>query len=139
MAFASGGSKGPMGNINVTPLVDVMLVLLVIFMVTMPIESYPIKIDLPQKTDKPPEVERDPPEPVKLRIDAAGQVFWNDNLTPVSALQNMMSTEVQKDPGNQPQLQIQTSDSAEYEVLARVLAAAKNADMQKIGFMQPTE
>ncbi|MDO5609686.1 MAG: biopolymer transporter ExbD [Pseudomonadota bacterium] len=136
MAFASGGSKGPMGNINVTPLVDVMLVLLVIFMVTMPIESYPIKIDLPQKTDKPPEVERDPPEPVKLRIDAAGQVFWNDNLTPVSALQNMMSTEVQKDPGNQ---QIQTSDSAEYEVLARVLAAAKNADMQKIGFMQPTE
>ncbi len=138
MAFASQGS-GPMADINVTPLVDVMLVLLIIFMVTMPIQSYPIQIDLPQKTDKPPEIERDPPEPIKLRIDSAGQVYWNDTLTPTSALQNMMSAEVQKDPTNQPQLQIQTSDSAEYEVLARVLAAAKNADMQKIGFMQPTE
>ncbi|MGY0505838.1 ExbD/TolR family protein [Luteimonas sp. e5] len=138
MAFASQ-SSGPMNNINVTPLVDVMLVLLIIFMVTMPIQSYPIQIDLPQKTDNPPEPPADPPEPIKLRIDAGGQVFWNDTLTPVSALQNMMTTEVQKDPTNQPQLQIQTSDNAEYEVLARVLAAAKNADMQKIGFMQPTD
>lgn len=138
MAFASQGS-GPMADINVTPLVDVMLVLLIIFMVTMPIESYPIKIDLPQKTDKPPENDREPPEPVKLRIDASGQVFWNDDLTPVSALRARMEEEVQKDPTNQPQLQIQVSQNAEYEVLAQVLAASKNADMQKIGFMEPTE
>ncbi|RMH93861.1 biopolymer transporter ExbD [Lysobacter pythonis] len=138
MAFASQNS-GPMANINVTPLVDVMLVLLVIFMVTMPIESYPIKIDLPQKVENPPDPPPNPPEPISLRIDSSGQVFWNDTLTPVSALRNMMTTEVQRDPANQPQLQIQTSQSAEYEVLAKVLAAAKNADMQKIGFMEPTE
>ena len=136
MAFTSGGGKGPMADINVTPLVDVMLVLLIIFMVTMPIQSYPIKIDLPQAT--PPELDKpDPPEPIKLRIDASGQVFWNDSPTPISALENMMTSEVQKDPTNQPQLQIQTNDDAEYEVLARVLAAAKNAEMQKIGFVQP--
>ena len=135
MAFASNSGGGAMADINVTPLVDVMLVLLIIFMVTMPIQSYPIKIDLPQKTDKPPEIEKEPPEPIKLRIDASGQVFWNDSPTPVNALQNMMSAEVQKDPGNQPQLQIQTNDDAEYEVLAKVLAAAKNAEMQKIGFV----
>ena len=136
MAFSSGGGSGPMADINVTPLVDVMLVLLIIFMVTMPIQSYPIKIDLPQKTDKPPENPVDPPEPIKLRIDASGQVFWNDSPTPVSALENMMSSEVEKDPTNQPQLQIQTNNDAEYEVLAQVLAAAKNAQMQKIGFVR---
>ena len=136
MAFTSGGGKGPMADINVTPLVDVMLVLLIIFMVTMPIQSYPIKIDLPQKSQTPPPEDKDPPEPIKLRIDAAGQVLWNDSPTPVSALENMMSAEVQKDPTNQPQLQIQTNDDAQYEVLAKVLAAAKNAEMQKIGFVQ---
>ena len=140
MAFdtkSGGGGGTPMADINVTPLVDVMLVLLIIFMVTMPIQSYPIKIDLPQAT--PPDIEKpkDPPEPIKLRIDASGQVFWNDSPTPISALENMMTSEVQKDPTNQPQLQIQTNDDAEYEVLARVLAAAKNAEMQKIGFVQP--
>ena len=136
MAFSSGGGKGPMADINVTPLVDVMLVLLIIFMVTMPIQSYPIKIDLPQKSNLPPPEDKKDIEPIKLRIDASGQVFWNDSPTPVSALENMMTSEVQKDPANQPQLQIQTNDDAEYEVLAKVLAAAKNAEMQKIGFLQ---
>ena len=54
MAFSSGNSSGPMADINVTPLVDVMLVLLIIFMVTMPIQTYPIKIDLPQASTNPP-------------------------------------------------------------------------------------
>ena len=135
MAFSTGGSGGPMADINVTPLVDVMLVLLIIFMVTAPILSYPIDIDLPQKSITPPPEVKNPPEPIKLRIDASGQVFWNDSPTPVNALQNMMSAEVQKDPGNQPQLQIQTNDDAQYEVLAKVLASAKNAEMQKIGFV----
>ena len=138
MAFTSGGGNGPMADINVTPLVDVMLVLLIIFMVTMPIQSYPIKIDLPQKSNLPPPEDKKDVEPIKLRIDASGQVYWNDSPTPVSALENMMSAEVQKDPTNQPQLQIQTNDDAEYEVLAKVLAAAKNAEMQKIGFL-PSE
>ena len=136
MAFASNSGGGPMGDINVTPLVDVMLVLLIIFMVTMPIQSVPVDVDLPQKTLNPPPQPKDPPDPISLRIDAAGQVFWNNTPTPVNALQTMMRTEVERDPTNQPTLEIETSDDADYGVLAKVLASAKNAEMVKIGFIQ---
>ena len=136
MAFSSNASSGAMADINVTPLVDVMLVLLIIFMVTMPIQSVPVDVDLPQKSLNPPPQDKDPPDPIRLRIDSAGQVFWNDTPTPVSALQTMMRTEVERDPTNQPTLEIDTSDDADYGILAQVLAAAKNAEMIKIGFVQ---
>jgi len=136
MAFASNSGGGPMADINVTPLVDVMLVLLIIFMVTAPILSYPIDIDLPQRSLNPPPEKANPPEPIRLRIDAAGQVFWNDSPTPISALRNMMESEVERDPNNQPTLEIDTNDDADYGVLAKVLATARNAQMQKIGFVK---
>ena len=135
MAFSSNSSGGAMCDINVTPLVDVMLVLLIIFMVTAPILSYPIDIDLPQPTTRP-QTQVNPPEPIKLRIDASGEVYWNDSPTPMSALRSMMETEVQRDPTNQPTLEIDTNDDADYGVLAKVLAAARNAQMQKIGFVK---
>ena len=137
MAFSTGNdSGGPMSEINVTPLVDVMLVLLIIFMVTAPILSYPIDIDLPQKSVTPPEQPKNPPDPIKLRIDAAGQIFWNDSPVPMSALRNMMDAEVERDPGNQPVLQINANDDSDYGILAKVLATARNAQMQKIGFVK---
>jgi biopolymer transport protein ExbD len=136
MAFASNSGGGPMADINVTPLVDVMLVLLIIFMVTAPILSYPIDIDLPQRSLNPPPEKANPPEPIRLRIDAAGQVFWNDSPTPLSALRNMMESEVERDPNNQPTLEIDTNDDADYGILAKVLATARNAQMQKIGFVK---
>jgi biopolymer transport protein ExbD len=125
-----------MADINVTPLVDVMLVLLIIFMVTAPIMSYPIDIDLPQKSLTPPEIPKNPPEPIKLRIDASGQVYWNDSPVPLSALRNMMDAEVERDPNNQPTLQINASDDSDYGILAKVLATARNARMEKIGFVK---
>jgi biopolymer transport protein ExbD len=125
-----------MADINVTPLVDVMLVLLIIFMVTAPIMSYPIDIDLPQKSLIPPPEVKNPPEPIKLRIDQAGQVFWNDSPVPLSALRNMMDAEVERDPNNQPTLQINASDDSDYGILAKVLATARNARMEKIGFVK---
>ena len=136
MAFASSSGSGPMADINVTPLVDVMLVLLIIFMVTAPILSYPIDIDLPQKTNNPPENPREPPEPIKLRIDAAGTVYWNDSPTPVTSLYSQMSAAIERDPTNQPTLEIDVNPDANYEILAKALAAAKNADMKKIGFVK---
>jgi biopolymer transport protein ExbD len=125
-----------MSDINVTPLVDVMLVLLIIFMVTAPILSYPIDIDLPQRSLNPPPEKANPPEPIRLRIDGSGQVFWNDSPTPLSALRNMMESEVERDPNNQPTLEIDTNDDADYGILAKVLATARNAQMQKIGFVK---
>ena len=136
MAFASNSGGGAMSDLNVTPLVDVMLVLLIIFMVTAPIASYPIEVNLPQKSLNPPPQTKEPPEPIKLRIDASGQVYWNESPQPVSALKGLMQVEVNRDPTNQPQLEIDTSPDADYGVLAKVLAAAKNAGMIKIGFVQ---
>ena len=136
MAFASNSGGGPMADMNVTPLVNVMLVLLIIFMVTAPILSYPIDIDLPQRTTNPPENPKEPPEPIKLRIDASGTVYWNNSPTPVTALRSMMSSEIERDPTNQPTLEIDMNEDAQYEILAKVLAAAKNADMKKIGFVK---
>ena len=137
MAFTTGSGKGsPMADINVTPLVDVMLVLLIIFIVTAPVMTYPIDVDLPQRVINPPPQLREPPPPIDLRIDASGQVTWNNNPVQVSALQNMMENEVQRDPTNQPLLQIDANPDAQYNVMAKVLAAAKNAQMLKIGFVQ---
>jgi biopolymer transport protein ExbD len=137
MAFATGSGKGqPMADINVTPLVDVMLVLLIIFIVTAPVMTYPIDVDLPQRVINPPPQLREPPPPIELKIDASGQVTWNNNPVQVSAVQSMMENEVQRDPTNQPLLQIDANPDAQYDVMAKVLAAAKNAQMQKIGFVQ---
>ncbi|AAF82825.1 biopolymer transporter ExbD [Xylella fastidiosa] len=134
MAFSSGSNRGPMADINVTPLVDVMLVLLIIFIVTAPIMTYPIAVDLPQPVLNPPPMDHEPPPPIQLKIDASNQVYWNNTLVAVSQLQQRMEEVVQKDPTNQPQLQIDANPDSEYEVIAKVLAAAKNADMKKIGF-----
>ncbi|KRG72044.1 ExbD/TolR family protein [Pseudoxanthomonas dokdonensis] len=136
MAFSSGGSKGPMADINVTPLVDVMLVLLIIFIVTAPIMTYPIDVALPQRVINPPPQLREPPPPIDLRIDADGSVYWNNSPINVRDLQPRMVEEVQRDPGNQPELRIDANDDAQYQVMAKVLAAAKNAQMLKIGFVQ---
>ena len=137
MAFTTGSGKGqPMADINVTPLVDVMLVLLIIFIVTAPVMTYPIDVDLPQRVINPPPQLREPPPPIDLRIDASGQVTWNNNPVQVSALQSMMENEVQRDPTNQPLLQIDANPDSQYDVMAKVLAAAKNAQMLKIGFVQ---
>ena len=125
-----------MADINVTPLVDVMLVLLIIFIVTAPIVTYPIEVDLPQRVINPPPQLKDPPPPIDLRIDASGQVNWNNSPVATTELQAKMENEVQKDPTNQPELRIEANPDAQYDVMAKVLAAAKNARMQKIGFVQ---
>jgi biopolymer transport protein ExbD len=125
-----------MADINVTPLVDVMLVLLIIFIVTAPIMTYPIAVDLPQRVLNPPPVTRDPPPPIDLRVDASNQVYWNNSPVNVNDLQQKMEEEVQKDPTNQPELRIDANPDSEYEVMAKILAQAKNAQMKKIGFVQ---
>ena len=140
MAFdtksGGGGGSTPMADINVTPLVDVMLVLLIIFIVTAPIMTYPINVDLPQRVINPPPQLKEPPPPIDLRIDAAGQVYWNNGPVNTADLPKLMDDAVKVDPTNQPELRIDASQDSQYEVMARVLAAAKTAQMLKIGFVQ---
>ena len=125
-----------MADINVTPIVDVMVVLLIIIIVTAPIMTYPIAVDLPQRVLNPPPVTVEPPPPVELRVDASNQVFWNNSPVAVTELQQRMEQEVQRDPTNQPELRIDASPDSEYDVMAKILASAKNAQMKKIGFVQ---
>ena len=137
MAFSSnsgGGNNAPMGDINVTPLVDVMLVLLIIFMVTAPMLSYEIQIDLPQASNRVPDEPVDPPKPIRLRIDDQGQLYWDNSPLPKAALEPSLKVEATRDP--QPTLEVETSPEAQYETLAEVLATAKNAGMIKIGFVE---
>lgn len=137
MGAKVGGSKdGPVSDPNVIPFIDILLVLLIIFMVTAPILSYPIDIDLPQPTLNPPPQTVDPPPPIKLRIDQTGTVFWNDSSIPIKALRSTMQSEVERDPKNQPTLEIDMNQDAQYETLAKVLASAKDAGMLKIGFVK---
>ncbi len=134
MAFSSNsGSSGssPMAEINVTPLVDVMLVLLIIFMITAPMLTHRIRIDLPQpnRNVQPP---LNPPEPIKLRIRADGSVLWNSLPVTEAELKAQLAVTALKKP--QPELRINASPNVEYQNVATVLADAKGAGLEKIGF-----
>ncbi|SDD65988.1 ExbD/TolR family protein [Aquimonas voraii] len=134
MAFTTGGGGGAMADINVTPLVDVMLVLLIIFLVTAPMLTREIEIDLPQQSNKQPEEVVDPPQPIRLRIDADGSLFWDNSPMPKAALLPSLRVEASRDP--QPLLEIEANQEVQYHVLTEVLSEAKNADMKKIGFVE---
>jgi biopolymer transport protein ExbD len=112
-----------------------MLVLLIIFMVTAPALSYQIQVDLPQRTSNPPPQPKDPPEPIRLRIEAGGTITWNNSPIPLSVLQSSLEVEAQRTI--QPTLEIDTDPDAQYEMLAKVLSRAKNSGMEKIAFVEP--
>ncbi len=134
MAFTTGGGGGAMADINVTPLVDVMLVLLIIFLVTAPMLTREIEIDLPQQSLTPPPDVELPPAPIRLRIDMDGGLFWDNSPMPKAALLPSLRVEASRDP--QPLLEIEANQEVQYHVLTEVLSTAKNADMKKIGFVE---
>jgi biopolymer transport protein ExbD len=137
MAFSSNSGGGPMADINVTPLVDVMLVLLIIFMVTAPPMSHQIQVDLPQPTRNPPPVQQNPPDPIKIHIDAGDSVSMNGTPIDMKALKDQFDVVGELPFDDQGKLEIETDPEARYEVLAKVLARAKNANLTKIGFVKP--
>jgi biopolymer transport protein ExbD len=132
MAFSAGGGGGVMAEINVTPLVDVMLVLLIIFMITAPLAAHKIHIELPQATlVKPPDDV--PSQPITLSVKDTGEFYWNDELVTEAALQAQLRVAAQRTP--QPELQIRADKDTEYQVVAAVMTDAKNAGMVKVGFI----
>jgi biopolymer transport protein ExbD len=135
MAFTSNSGGGPMAEINVTPLVDVMLVLLIIFMITAPLMSHKIRIDLPQAN--PNVQEQNPPEPIDLAVKESGEIFWNDELVTEAMLQAQLRVSAQKNP--QPELQIRADKDTKYQLIATVMANAKSAGMVKIGFITTSQ
>src|SRR3546814_14633954 len=103
-------------------------------MMAAPVLSRPIPLTLPQSA--PPDAERlPPPEPIRLRIDAAGGLSWNGNATSLSALPPLLAAVAERAPGERPLLQIDAAADSDYGTLVRVLAAANGAGLQDIGFV----
>lgn len=130
MAFSSERSGGTLSDINVTPLVDVMLVLLIIFMVTTPLAARQISLDLPQVGPTDPAT---PPPPIRLRVAIDGQLSWNGVPVNAADLDNRLALEAAR--AEQATLEIDASPEAAYEPVADVLASARNAGLVKIGFV----
>ena len=128
--FNDNNQPGPMADINVTPMVDVMLVLLVIFIITAPLFTHAIKLELPNAQSQPaPEK----PETITLAINGEGKLFWNNAAITREDLTARIAVASEKKP--QPELQLRADKSTRYEIIAQVMAAAQNGGMTKIGFV----
>jgi biopolymer transport protein ExbD len=119
-----------MNEINMTPLVDVMLVLLIIFIITVPVLKHAISVDLPRASNQ---VQVTKPETVLLSVDAKGDYYLNDAKVDDASLATLLQAEAAKDP--QPDLHIRGDKEVRYERVAQAMAAAQQAGVKKIGFI----
>jgi len=133
MQMSSENSEGePMMDINTTPLIDVMLVLLIMFIITIPIQSHAVKLDLPQDSPNqaPPPVD---PVKNKIVIDPGGSVLWNGAPVDLPTLTQYLDLTQQMNPI--PELHLQPDPNARYEVVDEVLAVTKRVGVEKMGFV----
>ncbi len=138
MAMSVGTASGAtFCDINTTPLIDVMLVLLVTLIVTLPVMTHAVKLDMPNVTNPPPPPPT-PPEVIDLEIDFDGAVVWNGTqVSGLPQLESFFHAERDKDP--QPEIHLRPDRRAKYGIVAQVLAAAQRDHMKKIGFVNVAE
>lgn len=118
-----------MSEINMTPLVDVMLVLLIIFIITVPVINHAVKLDLPKATSQPNDIK---PRHVDLSIDSSGTVYWNKDAIPAESLTTRLGSAANETP--QPEIHLRADSRTAYEHVAKFLAAAHVAGLNKIAF-----
>ena len=125
-------SGEPMLDVNVTPLIDVMLVLLIMFIITIPIQTHAVKLDLPvnQQNQPPPPID---PVKNKVVVSADGKILWNGN--PVTQQQLRQYLDITQQMNPIPELHLQPDATARYELVDQVLAVTKQAHVQKMGFV----
>jgi biopolymer transport protein ExbD len=119
-----------MNEINMTPLVDVMLVLLIIFIITVPVMKHAVDIDLPRAATQPQETK---PRTMRLSVDAQGSYYWNEAKLADADLERVLQAEAAKSP--QPELHIRGDKAVRYEKVAQAMAAAQRAGLRRIGFI----
>ncbi|QWD82953.1 biopolymer transporter ExbD [Polynucleobacter sp. MWH-P3-07-1] len=119
-----------MSEINMTPMVDVMLVLLIIFIITLPVIQQAVKVELPKASSARNEVK---PESVQVSIDAKGQIYWNSTPVSLKTYNENADKASQEDP--QPEINLRADKSVQYDYVAKVLAASKRAGLTKLGFI----
>jgi biopolymer transport protein ExbD len=131
MAFGTqDDTDDVMNEINMTPLVDVMLVLLIIFMITVPVMKHSVEVDLPRANSQPQDVK---PQTVRLTVDAKGQYWWNEAPVSDQDLPRMLRAAAARDP--QPELHIRGDKDVRYERVAQAMSAAQQAGLRRIGFI----
>ena len=130
MAVGDRDDNEPMMDMNTTPLIDVMLVLLIMFIITIPVQTHAVKIDLPIADNSTSNVD---PEKNKVMIDPAGTITWNG--TPIDLAQLATYLEQTKALPVEPELQFQPDPYARYIVVDRVLAVIKKSNVGKLGFV----
>ncbi len=123
-------SDAMLSEINMIPFIDVMLVLLIIFIITVPVIKHTVAIDLPQASNQKVV---DKPENVRLSVDASGAYFWNETRVEDADLEQQLAAAAARQP--QPELHIRGDKAARYERVALALAAAQRAGLRKIGFI----
>lgn len=128
--FNRAGDSAPMAEINMVPLIDVMLVLLVIFIITAPLLTHSVKIDLPKATSQPNLTKTDH---IALSINNSGEIYWNGQPVDKSGLAQRLRTAAKGEP--QPELHIRADKTTQYRILAEIMAAAANAGLMRIGFV----
>jgi len=131
MSVGGGGDDEPMMDINTTPLIDVMLVLLIMFIITLPVMTHAVKLDMPQAKNTPPPEQTI--EPIQLEVDWDGTVIWNGTPVQLAALEGYFRVEAAKNP--QPEVHVRPNRRAPYDTVAKVLALAQRNGMQRIGFV----
>ena len=133
MAMSGGTEDGePMMEMNTTPLIDVMLVLLIMFIITIPIQTHAVKVDLPQN-DPRNQQQLVEPDKNKITIDPAGIVSWNGTPVDDVTLRQFLDQTKALDP--EPELHFQPEPTARYEVVDRILAVVKRSGVTKLGFI----
>ncbi|MFD0724760.1 ExbD/TolR family protein [Lysobacter brunescens] len=139
MAFSNGNDSGtPMSEINVTPLVDVMLVLLIIFMITAPLMSHKTKVELPQANYETRDTENTPPTPpITIAVTEEGRYFFNDEPVTRELLESRLSVEAQKVP--QPSVNIRGDKTVRYRFINDVVNIAQAQGMRQVGFVATRE
>jgi biopolymer transport protein ExbD len=138
MSMSVGENEGDaMCDINTTPLIDVMLVLLIMLILTLPVMNHAVKLDMPNPNSQPPPPPV-PPEVHDLEIYSDGTIVWDGNTVPnMKTLEGYFQTESAKDP--QPEIHLRPDRRSRYDVTAKVLAAAQRNGMKKIGFTNVAE
>lgn len=129
-SFDNKSSSNAVSEINMVPLIDVMLVLLVIFIITAPLLSHSIKINVPQASSEP--VQQDP-KVVDFAVDANGQLFWNEQPVSMEQIPALMAAEAALDP--QPEIRLRADLDTRYEVLAQVMSMARQSGLKRLGFV----
>jgi len=134
---SSGGEDEVMMDINTTPLIDVMLVLLIMLILTLPVMNHAVKLDMPNPNNQPPPPPVQP-ETIELEIYSDGTIVWNGNTVPdIRTLEGYFQNESGKDP--QPEIHLRPDRRSRYDVTAKVLAAAQRNHMKRIGFTNVAE